>query len=76
MKTMDRIAPGRLIADSLHLSGKTQKQVAAECGCYEGTIQKMTIGMDLTGVERFFRLADALDVYPEDLIAWWEDEKE
>lgn len=73
MRTIDRTETGKLIRDSIKLAEKKQGQVALNIGCYPGTIQKMCIGGCLEGVERFFRLADELGVYPDDLIVW-EDE--
>ena len=73
MRTIDRTETGKLIRDSIKLAEKKQNKVALNIGCHPGTIQKMCIGCCMEGVERFYRLADELGVYPEDLIVW-EDE--
>lgn len=74
MRTIDRTETGKLIRDSIKLAEKKQNKVALNIGCHPGTIQKMCIGCCMEGVERFYRLADELGVYPEDLIVWEEDE--
>ena len=74
MRTIDRTETGKLIRDSIKLAEKKQNKVALNIGCHPGTIQKMCIGCGMEGVERFYRLADELGVYPEDLIVWEEDD--
>lgn len=74
MRTIDRTETGKLIRDSIKLAEKKQNKVALNIGCHPGTIQKMCIGCCMEGVERFYRLADELGVYPEDLIVWEEDD--
>ena len=74
MRTINRIKTAEKIRECRFLAELGQKELAEIADMSVSTLQKIEYeGRGVQAWQQLFRIADALGVYPEDLMVWEEE---